>query len=53
MVSGFFSAFLISVLLFGLGAPNLSAQETTPVLGPSSFSPVVTNPLFPLASIDQ
>ena len=53
MVSGFFSAFLISVLLFGLGAPNLSAQEATPVLDPSPLTPIVTNPLFPLASIDQ
>jgi hypothetical protein len=42
-----------SVLVLGLGAPSLLAQEATPVLDPDAFSPVVTNPLFPLASIRQ
>jgi hypothetical protein len=42
-----------SVLLLGLGAPGLLAQEATPAFDPADFSPVVTNPLFPLAAIRQ
>jgi hypothetical protein len=40
-----------SVLVLALGAPCVLAQEATPVTDPAAFSSVVTNPLFPLASI--
>jgi hypothetical protein len=42
-----------SVLVLALGMPSVLAQEVTPVIDPASFSSVVTNPLFPLASIRQ
>lgn len=41
------------VLLFGIGSPGVVAQEATPVLDPALFSTVITNPLFPLASIRE
>lgn len=41
------------VLVLGIGAPGIAAQEATPALDPGAFSPTITNPLFPLASIRE
>jgi hypothetical protein len=41
------------VVVLALGMPRVLAQEATPAIDPASFSSVVTNPLFPLASIRQ
>jgi hypothetical protein len=34
-----------------LAVPGGAAQEATPAIDPADFSPVVTNPFFPLASV--